>query len=455
MRRLIAITTLLWAQTVTSVSVGQDNLQQLKQQIANLQQQLDAMENAPAPKRNVTQIGASRTRKADVGLVVRIYDLGDLFAIAPPYAAVISSDLNPGGRSSLFDTTPFGNTSGMGGMGGGFFSIPPAAVSALGASVTGQISGAAGTVKSSQDEMMQVIRETISPDLWKDGGGKITKLGNAFVISADEDSHQQIESLLNLFRARWGTLRTVSVRGWWLSLSPADLHSLLDTPTEKITPDGPPVFGIVSEDAWQDLLRIWEQPAGNDAHRLRYQATLTCYNGQTVNTLSGTQDLAVSAMKTVVPKNDNGELKGQIGYRPEMAVVQEGLAFQVTPITNVSGKTVLLDVHSRLTLPVSSEESEPAGKRKAGTVFPDDVVRPVDRRRLNIHRLSTTLRVPVDRPYLVGGMSLPASDTEGLQLYLFVKVSVQELRNDPEPPPPPPAPPAAAPDEKPAEEKKE
>ena len=452
MRRLIALALLL-AHTVTSVAAGQDNLQQLKQQIATLQQQLEAMENAPAPKRNVTQIGASRTRKVETGLVVRIYDLGDLFAIAPPYAAVISSDLSPGKRSSLFDTTPFGNASGMG---GGFFSVSPATVAALGATVTGQVSGGAGTIKSSQDEMMQVIRETILPDMWRDGGGKITKLGNAFVISADEDSHQQIESLLNLFRARWGTLRTVSVRGWWISLSPADLHSLLDTPTEKITPDGPPVFGVIGDDAWQDILRIWEQPAGNDAHRLRYQATLTCYNGQTVHTLSGTQDLAVSTMKTVVPHNENGDLKGMVGYRPDMAVVQEGLAFQVTPVTNVSGKTVLLDVHSRLTLPASEVDAVPAGKRKSGVVLPDDVVRPVDRRRLNIHRLSTTVRVPTDRPYLIGGMSLPAAETEGLQLYLFVKVSVQELRNDQEAPVAPAEAPPAVPDEKkPAEEKKE
>lgn len=461
MRRLIALALLL-AHTVTSVAAGQDNLQQLKQQIANLQQQLEAMENAPAPKRNVTQIGASRTRKVETGLVVRIYDLGDLFAIAPPYAAVISSDLSPGTRSSLFDTTPFGNAAGMGGggmggMGGGFFSVSPATVATLGATATGQVSGGAGTIKSSQDEMIQVIRETISPDMWKDGGGKITKLGNAFVISADEDAHQQIESLLNLFRARWGTLRTVSVRGWWISLSPADLHSLLDTPTEKITPDGPPVFGVIGDDAWQDILRIWEQPAGNDAHRLRYQATLTCYNGQTVNTLSGTQDLAVSTMKTVVPHNENGAPKGMVGYRPEMVVVQEGLAFQVTPVTNVSGKTVLLDVHSRLSLPASEVDAVPTDKRKAGVVLPDDVVRPVDRRRLNIHRLSTTVRVPTDRPYLIGGMSLPAAETEGLQLYLFVKVSVQELRNDQEAPvaPPAEAPPAVPEEKKPVEVKKE
>jgi len=431
---------LLFALSVTAVASAQEEIQQIKQQMAHLQQLLDAMENQPAPKRNVTQIGASRKRKAETGLVVKIYDLGDLFAVAPPYPAQLSSDLNPDSRSSLFDTTVFPAGGGMmGGMGGGMFSVSPTTAfvnsqktaTALSSVTVGQVSGGTAAIKTSQDELMTVIKETITPDLWKEGG-KITRLGNAFVISADEDSHQQIETLLNLFRARWGTLRTVSVRGWWLSLSPADLRGLLDVPTEKVTPDGPPVFGIVSEDAWKDLLKIWEQPAGNDAYRLRYQATLTCYNGQTVSTVSGTQDLAVSGIDVVVSRNENDQSQGKIGYQPETATIQQGLAFQVTPVTNVSGKTVLLDVHSRLTLPANSDESDAGRKRSNEIILPDDVVRPIDRRRLNVHRMSTTARIPVDRPYLVGGMSLPSAETEGLQLYLFVKVSVQELRNDQE-----------------------
>lgn len=465
MRRSIGLSALI-AFGVTSLTIGQDNLQQLKQQISALQQQLEALENTPqAPKRNVTQIGASRARKVETGLVVRIYDLGDLFAVAPPYAAQLNSDLNPGVRSFLFDTTPFSNTGsapahppgmgggGMGGMGGGggFFSVTPAA--ALVAGATGQVSGGSGTIKSAQDELIAVIKEIITPELWKDGGGKISKLGNAFVISADEDSHLQIEALLNSFRSRWGTLRTVSVRGWWMSLSPAELRTLLDAPNEAVMPDGPKVFGIVSDEAWQELMQIWQQPAGNDAHRLRYQATLTCYNGQTVNTLSGTQGLVVSGIEPVVAQGESGEAQGRVGYRPETALIQEGLAFQVTPITNVSGKTVLLDVHSRLTLPTDDGDQQAAGKRQFESATPDDVVRPINRRKLNIHRLSTTARVPTDRPYLIGGMSLPAADTEGLQLYLFVKISVQELRNDQEPVAAPPKDPK--PDEKVDDGKKE
>ncbi|MEI8383726.1 MAG: hypothetical protein WCJ09_26670, partial [Planctomycetota bacterium] len=322
---------------------------------------------------------------------------------------------------------------GMGG--GGFFNVGPTTATAsslksaatMGTSVAGQ-AGNNGNVKSAQEEMIQVIRETIKPEIWKEGA-KITKLGNAFVISADEEAHEQIEALLNLFRARWGTLRTVSVRAWWLTLSAAELRPLLDSPTEKVSPDGPPVFGVVGEDAWNELLQNWEQADDNDAHRLRYQATLTCYNGQTVSAVSGTQDLAVTRMETLVTTSDGD--KAQVGYQPEVSLIQQGLAFQVTPAANVTGKTVLLDVHSRLSL--TGNEVDAMKKRGSDVIFPEDVARPIDRRRINIHRLATTARVPVDRPYLIGGMSMPAADTDGLQLYLFVKVSVQELRNDQEP----------------------
>ncbi|MDB5342981.1 MAG: hypothetical protein JWP89_1358 [Schlesneria sp.] len=427
---------------LSTVVSAQDESQQIKQQIQHLQQQLEAMENNPPIKRNVTQIGAARARKAETGLMVRIYDLGDLFAVAPPYPAMLHSDLTQG-RNVLFETNSIpvagaggGGGMGGGGMGGGMFSVTPGAralttAATVAGAAAGQVSGGAGTIKSSQDELIQVIRETIRPDLWKEGG-KITKLGNAFVISADEDAHEQIEALLNLFRARWGTLRTVSVRAWWISLAAADLRAMLNTPTEKVNPEGPPVFGVISNEAWEELMQIWEQPPGNDAHRLRYQATVTAYNGQTVNTISGTQELTVSNIEPVVTQGESGAEQGQIGYRPIVSMVQQGLAFQVTPVTNVSGKTVLLDVHSRLSLPAESAETEPP-RKKGDAVLPEDVVRPIDRRKLNIQRLSTTARVPVDRPYLIGGMSLAAPETDGMQLYLFVKVSVQELRNDQEP----------------------
>ena len=53
---------------------------------------------------------------------------------------------------------------------------------------------------------------------------------------------------------------------------------------------------------------------------------------------------------------------------------------------------------------------------------------------IDISRLSTTLRVPVGEPYLVGGMSQASHRRGKDRLYLFVELHVQELRDDVEPP---------------------
>jgi hypothetical protein len=58
----------------------------------------------------------------------------------------------------------------------------------------------------------------------------------------------------------------------------------------------------------------------------------------------------------------------------------------------------------------------------------------IEGRPLRVHRLSTTLRAPMDRPMLVGGMSYGEEPKPGEPgLYLFVDVAVQELRSDAKP----------------------
>ena len=61
---------------------------------------------------------------------------------------------------------------------------------------------------------------------------------------------------------------------------------------------------------------------------------------------------------------------------------------------------------------------------------PSEVVAAIDRPRLVVQRLSTTLRVPVDSTMLIGGMTMSGEQTAKNQtLYLFVKLIVQELRD--------------------------
>lgn len=409
------------------------DLDLLRQQLQAIQAQIDAASTAPqpAPRTNVTQIGSTRQRMRSSGAVIRIYDLGDLFAVAPPYAAATEGDLSEMNRT--FFEVQGRSYSGGGGLGGGFFNIGARGLNPPG--MTEHVANQAGTdgqVRTSQDQLIKTIKQTISPNVWDEAGGEstIAKLGNAFIISTDEETHAQIDALMNLFRQRWGTLRTISVRAWWVWLTPNEIAPVLDSEGEPVINDGAPAFGIVPDDAWLSILEKWrndeeERPRG-------YQATLTCYNGQTVHTISGDQGLAVTDIRPVLTRDENGEKVGRVAYRPKLSVVHEGLAFQITPMSNVSGKTLLLDLHSRITTPLHEAEQLMEKVERIGEEpSPDQIVKVIDSRRLNIHRLSTTVRVPVNRPMLVGGMSSGGHQQAGSHnLYLFVKASVQELRND-------------------------
>ena len=124
---------------------------------------------------------------------------------------------------------------------------------------------------------------------------------------------------------------------------------------------------------------------------------------------------------------------GPAAYMPTVAMLQEGAAIQVTPMVTSAGKLVVLDVHSRVVLlrggpsgPPLAVEIATAGKSSAR-----DVAATIDRLNIANQHLETTLRVPIDRRMLVGGMTFESQPKSGdPSLYLFVKATVQELRDD-------------------------
>ncbi|MDA1014375.1 MAG: hypothetical protein O3A00_07980 [Planctomycetota bacterium] len=439
---------------------GNSKIDAIKKQIEALQQQLNDVESSAASvSRNVTQIGSSRMRtglrRGEV--IVRIYDLGDLFAVAPTYAAMRNGDLSPMNSGLLFSSQLGGGSGrsmgGMGGFGGGGVFSTPATIqrSSMSAAPVTQFGGEgaqSSLPSASQADLIKTIKKTISPDMWDDQGGpsSIATLGNAFVISTDEDTHEQIDSLLNLFRKKWGTLRTVSVRAYWMWLDDDVLDGLLLA--KPANPDDKHSWGLVDEKKWADLARRENAKRG-------YRAALTCYNGQTVNSVSGSERLAVTNIRPVLLKGDDDVPQGRVAYRPELSSLLDGAALQVTPIANVAGDVVLLDVHSRVGIvhkpvAVEAKKAAPAEAKQAADPGPAELIAAIDRPRVSINRVDTTLRIPIDRLMLVGGMSFDDGEKTSSNLYLFVKVAVQELRSDKlekemDQPPPPKAPVKAEP----------
>jgi hypothetical protein len=429
---------------------------ELRRQVESLQQQLQRLESGqPTHSQKVAQLGSSRSSRGEPVLVVRVYDLSDLFSIAPAYSAAIGNDLGLQPRvlfpeALLPHLAASHQASGMGGMGGGMglFDIRsglPSGPATNGSKGTGQSGSAdvAASAKTSLQSLISAITSTINPDSWEDlsGPGSIARIGTSLIIRNDAGVHEQIEALFTLLRQKWRTLRTVSVTAWWLPLSEAQLQKLLPEAGKGATGvEGIEAFGIVDEVAWKQLLagEAQAQKKGTGAAR----AVITCYNGQTVSTISGAEEGIVNEIEPIVVRGTNDEPQGRIAYRPLLTPIHEGTSLQITPLVNVSGNFAMLDIHSRVTI----RESAPPPRRQ---VLHDDdqdgpaaVAAALDRPRLLTQRLATTLRTPMDRVLLVGGMTFNARPQgDDATLYLFLRTTVQELRDDPGKPAPvePPA----------------
>lgn len=429
-------------------------------------------EEPSSTRERTTQLGRSRIReeeKEDV-LVVRVYDLSDLLAPICSYPAMVFSDLNSSNVPlfpdvSLSRLSGISGISGMGGMGGAM-SVPSnirtktprrATNSPLFqmnapylASQPARPSGM-NSARTDLDGLIDAITSTIEPTSWNEvgGPGTIAPVGNSLIVSNTRNVHEQITALLDTFRKRWGTLRTVSVRAHWLWLTEPQLNGLLVADAKPYAGE-PRAFGLVDDDAWAAHAK--ELRKADDESPVGYQSIVTCYNGQTVHTVSGEQRRFIVGMIPVV-----GEGSIAIGYQPVAATLQEGAALQVTPMVTTAGKYVVLDVHSRVVLlreePESQEEKTKSpypmvnGMRM---VYPvQGIPATIDRPLVSNSHLETTLRVPVDRRVLVGGMTFQARPKKGEPgLYLFVKLGVQELRDD-QPQPKAVGKPDAAPEKKP------
>ncbi len=75
--------------------------------------------------------------------------------------------------------------------------------------------------------------------------------------------HEQIDALLNLFRQRWRTLRTITVHADWLWLNAAELNTLL----APAAANGPNTAAIAVDDA--ALAKLLDEPLKTDPHIAR------------------------------------------------------------------------------------------------------------------------------------------------------------------------------------------
>lgn len=366
---------------------------------------------------------------------VQVYPVAELVVPRPDYPYQ-PNELPTTGRVHGAPTgTAQMGLGGLGGMGGGFGGggFGGMGGGGLGAFQVVDTPGQAGPdsaparrhstgLRFGIDDLVQTITSTIAPETWQERGGEavITPLGGMLVIKQTGAAHTEITELLRGITVG-GMSKTVTVEAHWLHLGPEDVDKLK-------TGDKSPA--IVDPAVLKELA----------ASAPGYRGRITCFSDQTVHIASGhRRTFITSAVPTVG--------FGSVGYAPQVSIPNVGLLLQVHP-SLVSGDQAIVNLESTITRlreagqPVRlSSTFQPAegGLEGQGTIkVPGgETAVVIDRVNLQAECLATTIRVPLGKPVLVGGMTVvsdeksekkPAGDNEepGKDLYLFLQLTAGE-----------------------------
>ena len=238
--------------------------------------------------------------------------------------------------------------------------------------------------------IIKLLEETVSADSWKDNGGTIgslRELSGQLVVTQLPENHQKIQDVLDALRAHRG--RMVVVRAYWLLLEPQAVPAISSGKELPVIDD--------------KLI---------DEKHLYCAGQTMCFSGQTVHVTSGRNRSVVTSLTAVVGSN-------AVGYQPTIGNASSGVVLQVTPHLEPEGPDArcVLDLHSDVT-----EVSSMNGNQIASpsTTQPTDSI---DRLNQVRQELRTTVRLPLARKVLIGGMTLePAAKEEASrQLYLVIE----------------------------------
>jgi hypothetical protein len=263
------------------------------------------------------------------------------------------------------------------------------------------------------EAIAQLVRETVMPDSWAETGGRgtIKTFGRSLIISNTDEAHKQIQSLLQQLQTEAAPTRMVAVRAYWLLLEPKDLPTLGD-----------------KAKAEHKSAAMLEVPGELINEKTIYsQGQTLCFNGQTVHISSGRGRTVVTGATPVVGQSS-------VGYSFSTEVVQNGVAMQVKPDVTPDGKSAVLDLQSIVSeLPEAKPATQPVDPMAAPGEMPAQQRNPspesafhaLDRVNVIAQQFRTTVRIPLDKKILIGGMTMEPNIAGGSSrnLYLVVEVN--------------------------------
>jgi hypothetical protein len=419
--------------------------------------------------------------KPDEQLVTKVYPVADL-VFSPPNYPFEGVDLGMLGITKKSQPIPSGGGFGGGGfggggfggsgLGGGGFAVPPEGQpsgkqSRAAAGAGGGMGGGMPEARSlpplsgtpSIDGLIDVIQSVIHPETWsaRGGQGMIEQFGGRLIVTQTQEVHNAIRDLLNALRnTQGGAQSTVTIRAWWLRLDNAQYQKL----TSGMPPASPPA---VDRKQFDQLA----SEKGVDSGQV------TCFDGQTVHIISGRFRSAITSVipvvgqveppsdsshdQTALARIDSREIDrgagtvfcaqsdpkpsagldgiilaaadetqtlpggrtipadGVVGYQPQTTIQHAGAMLEVTPTRLPERRAIILDLRSVMNR-WDAQPEKPIEFRNS---------MPLDRTNVVSQQLSTTVKVPVRTPVLVGGLSLQpgaANDADSKsQLYLVIE----------------------------------
>ena len=254
------------------------------------------------------------------------------------------------------------------------------------------------------DAYIRLIEDSVDSESWHDNGGdigQIREIGGLLIVTQVESAHQQIDMLLKQLLEKQA--RLVRVRIHWLIGTGEQLQ-----------------LGNVQD---RSALRQIDPAMLDKLPRevVHHVAETICFSGQTVFVQSGNQHAYISDLNPVVATD-------AVGFDPVLSVAEDGAYMQVTPTIQSDGQSAVVDLHSTvsgwsransidLAATITGPTTRPASGRWVGETI-------LDRPEVQKQSLNTTLRVPLGKSMVVGGMTMQpgAKDPSGPQLLIVIEV---------------------------------
>ena len=329
--------------------------------------------------------------------VLRTYEVGDLILNIQDHPYSESLERMP--------PSPVGGFGG--GAGGGFFNVQDDVgdVGGGGVGAKNQRSAASITI----DDFRRVITTTVAFESWSMTGGlgQIEPLGTALVVWQTPAVHIHIQELLKQIRQGSADRKTVTIDARWLRLNSDELENLL-LPDQE---------GVPQVD--RKLLAEFTRRPGS------IRGMTNCFSSQLVYLVSGTRRNVVTSYIPVVgslDSPDHGEQlaygrrespfrfvsgtpaifagnDSKVGYQPVIERPNFGALLEIRPTLMRIDDTAVIDLKSTLTVP-GEQPPDLARIRASASIAP-----PVDRLAIDTQEFVTTLRIPLGKPILVGGLT--------------------------------------------------